>query len=80
MKGRPLSGGKKKTKRPPTIAIITRGHHLRLQFWTSYNSWWAMVESNASIAKRMSVARCHISLILSGDKWKGSKLGYPEYR
>lgn len=32
-------------------------------------------ESNASIAVRIHVAPCHVSLILSGAKWKGSKYG-----
>lgn len=35
-------------------------------------------ESNASISRRVGVSRCHISLILSGAKWKGSKDGYSE--
>jgi hypothetical protein len=30
-------------------------------------------ESNASIARRLNISPCHVSLILSGAKWKNSK-------
>lgn len=37
-------------------------------------------ESMASIAARLGVSASHVSFILSGAKWKGSKAGYPDSR
>jgi hypothetical protein len=37
-------------------------------------------ELNASIAERLHISPCHVSLILSGAKWRGSKAGYSDSR
>jgi len=37
-------------------------------------------ESNTSIAARLGVSSCHVSSILSGAKWRGSRAGYPDSR